>query len=44
MERLWSSRSKSIDKAVRNTAGMFGDIQTLSMNALEPIDLLELPE
>ncbi len=44
MERIWSARAKSIEQAVRNTAAMFGDVQTLSGGSLIGIPSLELEE
>ncbi len=44
MERIWSSRAKAIEQAVRHTAAMFGDVQTLSGGSLTGIASLELEE
>jgi len=41
-ERIWASRAKSIEQAVRSTAGMFGDVHSLSGGSVVGIESLEL--
>lgn len=41
-EKIWSSRAKSIEQAVRSTAGLFGDVQSLSGGSVAAITSLEL--
>lgn len=42
MERIWAGRSKMIEKAMRNMAAMFGDVKSLSGDAVQDIPALEL--
>lgn len=44
MTRIWNERAKAIDKAVSNTAAMFGDVRSLSGNSVQSIESLELSE
>lgn len=41
-QKVWASREKSIEQAVRSTAGLFGDVQSLSGGAVGTISSLEL--
>ena len=41
-QKIWASRAKSIDQAVHSTAGMFGDVHSLSGGSVAAIDSLEL--
>lgn len=42
MTRIWKERSKAIEKAVTNTAALFGDVRSLSGNSVQLIESLEL--
>lgn len=44
MEKLWAQREKQIERVLRNTAGMYGDLQGLMGNALPAAPALELAE
>ena len=44
MERIWSKREKQLQRAVTNTAGMYGDLQGIAGASLPQIAQLELPE
>jgi len=41
--KTWSKREKQINGVIENMAGMIGDVQGLSGNALQDIPVLELP-
>ena len=41
-QKIWASRAKSIEQAVQSTAGMFGDVHSLSGGSVAAIDSLEL--
>lgn len=41
-QKAWSNREKSIEQAVRSTAGLFGDVQSLSGGSVAAIESLEL--
>jgi len=41
-QKAWASREKSIEQAVRSTAGLFGDVQSLSGGSVTAIESLEL--
>src|SRR3954452_16059686 len=43
MERMWSKRAKQLDALALNTAGMWGELESLVGTALPPIEALELP-
>lgn len=42
MTRIWKERGKAIEKAVTNTAALFGDVRSLSGNSVQLIESLEL--
>jgi hypothetical protein len=42
MTRAWAKREKHINAVVENMAGMIGDVQAISGNALQDIPALEL--
>jgi hypothetical protein len=44
MERLWSKRQAQIDRVVKSTVGMYGDLQGIIGTALPEIPLLELED
>lgn len=43
MERIWSKREKQIERVVKNTAGLYGDLQGIIGTALPDVKLLGLP-
>lgn len=43
MEKIWSKREQQIMRVVKNTAGLYGDLQGIIGAALQPISRLELP-
>lgn len=43
MERTWAKREKQIQRIIKNTVGMYGDVQGIIDVALPPIQTLELP-
>ena len=43
MERIWSEREKQLDRAIRQTAGLHGDLSGIIGQALPAIEQLELP-
>jgi hypothetical protein len=43
MERMWSKRAKQLDALALNTAGMYGELESLVGTALPAIETLELP-
>ncbi len=43
IQRIWEKREKQIERIISNTAGMYGDLEGLSGNALPQIKILELP-
>ncbi len=43
MERIWAKREKQIQRVIRSTSGMYGDLQGLIGTSLAPIALLEAP-
>jgi len=43
MEKHWATRTKQIEIVVKNTAGMYGDLQGIIGNALPTVQALELP-
>jgi len=43
-QRQWSKREKQLENVIKNTAGMYGDLQGLAGAALPTIETLELPE
>jgi len=42
--KKWAKEEKSIQKVMDNTAGIYGDLQSLAENALPKVQYLELPE
>jgi hypothetical protein len=42
-ERLFTKREKLIDAQLRNSAGMYGELQAMVGDALQPVAALELP-
>lgn len=43
IERLWGKREKQIEHLLRNSAGMYGELQAIVGDALQPVPVLELP-
>ncbi len=43
IERQWGKREKQIEHLLRNSAGMYGELQAIVGDALHPVPLLELP-
>jgi len=43
MQRIWERRGKQIERAICNTAGMYGDIEGIAGSILPGIKVLELP-
>jgi len=43
MEKIWSKREQQITRVIKNTAGLYGDLQGIIGVALQPISRLELP-
>jgi hypothetical protein len=43
MQRLWAQREKEIDKVVLNTIEMYGAVKGIAGNAVQGVDILELP-
>jgi len=43
MEKIWATRDGQIDRVIRNTAGMYGDLQGIIGSALPEVKILELP-
>lgn len=43
MEKIWSKREQQIMRVLKNTAGLYGDLQGIIGGALQPISRLELP-
>jgi hypothetical protein len=44
MRGIWKKREKQIDKVLLNTSDMYGSIKGIAGNAVQRINLLELPE
>lgn len=44
MRSIWKKREKQIDKVLLNTTDMYGSIKGIAGNAVQSINLLELPE
>lgn len=44
MQRIWSKREKQLERALANTAGMYGDLQGIIGASLPEIDGLVLPQ
>ena len=42
-ERLWAKREKHIESVMRNSAGIYGELQAIVGEALQPVPTLELP-
>jgi len=43
MSAIWKKREKQIDKVLLNTTGMYGSIKGIAGNAIQTVQLLELP-
>ena len=43
MEKNWTKREKQIQRAIQNTARMYGDLQGIIGASLPEIKILELP-
>ncbi len=43
MERIWTKRAKQIEAVIRNTIGMYGDLEGVAGGSLPAIKMLELP-
>lgn len=44
MRSIWKKREKQIDKVLINTSDMYGSIKGIAGNAVQSVNLLELPE
>ena len=44
MQRIWSKREKQLQRALANTAGMYGDLQGIIGASLPEIEGLGLPK
>jgi hypothetical protein len=44
MQGIWKKREKQIQKVLLNTSFMYNSIKGIAGNAVQPIQLLELPE
>lgn len=44
MEKIWVKREAQIDRVIKNTAGMYGELQGIIGSALPEVKILELPE
>jgi len=43
MEKIWAKREAQIERVVKNTAGMYGDLQGIIGSALPEMNILKLP-
>jgi hypothetical protein len=43
VQRLWTKREKQIERLLDNSAGMYGELQAIVGDALQPVPVLELP-
>jgi hypothetical protein len=43
VERLWAKRERQIGRVLQNGAGMYGELQAIVGDALQPVAELELP-
>lgn len=43
MNKIWKKREKQIEKVIINTSGMYGSIKGITGNAIQTVQLLELP-
>ena len=43
MEKIWAKREAQIERVIKNTAGMYGDLQGIIGSALPEVKILELP-
>jgi len=43
MEKIWAKREQQIQRVIKNTAGLYGDLQGIIGGALLPIPRLQLP-
>lgn len=44
MEKIWAKRESQIGRVVKNTAGLYGDLQGIIGSALPDVKILELPD
>lgn len=44
MEKIWAKRDAQIDRVIKNTAGMYGELQGIIGSALPEVKILALPE
>ncbi len=42
-EKMWSKREKQLELVIKNTAGMYGDVQGIIGSSLAELPILELP-
>jgi hypothetical protein len=40
---LWAKREKQLERVLRSTTGLYGDLQSIIGSSLQPIQILELP-
>jgi hypothetical protein len=43
IQRAWAKRERQIERLLDNSAGMFGELQAIVGDALQPVPILELP-
>lgn len=43
MKKIWAKREQQMNRIVKNTAGLYGDLQGIIGGALLPIPKLQLP-
>lgn len=43
MEKIWQKREKQIERVIQNTSRMHGELEGIMGNALQPVQILELP-
>ena len=43
MKRLWNKREKQIDRAIHNTAGLYGDLQGIIGASMPAVEGLSMP-
>ncbi|MDI6766125.1 MAG: DUF2130 domain-containing protein [Bacteroidota bacterium] len=44
MEKLWAKREGQINRVIKNTSGMYGDLQSIAGSSLPEIKMLQMPE
>jgi hypothetical protein len=44
IEKIWAKRDSQISRVLKNTSGMYGDLQAIIGSALPNVKVLELPE